>query len=148
MNKKILLSFILFLIITILIYYNKQEANIDYEINKYICNNCKMMIIDNKFKYQIITKKGKSFKFDDINCLIKWLKEKKEKTENCWGKDYLTGQWINLNDSIFYKDELIKTPMNSQIIITKNNNNIENIKTKKGYFLNKEELINEFNDKK
>lgn len=146
MNKKFIIITFLLITVSILI-FNKKNINIDYEINNFICSNCKMTIINDKFKYQLITKKGKSFKFDDINCLIIWLKEKEEKIENCWGKDYLTDKWINFNDSIFYKNELIKTPMNSQIIITKINNDVKTIKTNNGYFLNKEELINEFNNK-
>lgn len=38
---------------------------------KDICTECKMTIMDKRFGSEIITKKGKVFKFDDIHCLIR-----------------------------------------------------------------------------
>ena len=38
------------------------------------CNFCKMSIADNRFGAEIITKKGKVFKFDDMHCLLAFRK--------------------------------------------------------------------------
>lgn len=40
------------------------------------CSFCKMSIADHRFGAEIITKKGKIFKFDDIHCLVEFRKSK------------------------------------------------------------------------
>ena len=42
------------------------------------CDFCKMTIMDPKFGAELITSKGKVFKFDDVNCLIQYMDEIKE----------------------------------------------------------------------
>jgi copper chaperone NosL len=37
------------------------------------CHHCKMTLMDTKFGAEILTKKGKVFKFDDVNCLVNFL---------------------------------------------------------------------------
>jgi copper chaperone NosL len=44
---------------------------------KEACHFCKMTIIDAKFGTEIITKKGKVYKFDDLHCLVNYMKENK-----------------------------------------------------------------------
>jgi len=46
------------------------------------CDYCKMVIMDPKFGAELVTDKGKAFKFDDINCLIEFSKEEKLTSEN------------------------------------------------------------------
>ena len=41
------------------------------------CDHCKMTIVDQKFAAEIVTQKGKSFKFDDVACLVNYLTESK-----------------------------------------------------------------------
>jgi copper chaperone NosL len=44
------------------IYYGKDS-----------CHSCKMTIMDRKFGAEVVTKKGKIFKFDDVNCMVNFL---------------------------------------------------------------------------
>src|SRR5688572_4321047 len=37
------------------------------------CHSCKMTVVDKKFGAEIVTTKGKVYKFDDVNCLINFL---------------------------------------------------------------------------
>src|SRR5262249_54146706 len=41
------------------------------------CENCKMTIIDKKFAVEIISVKGKAFKFDDLICAKQFIGNKK-----------------------------------------------------------------------
>jgi copper chaperone NosL len=45
------------------------------------CDYCKMVIMDPKFGAELVTTKGKAFKFDDINCLLSYSKEENLTTE-------------------------------------------------------------------
>jgi copper chaperone NosL len=81
-----------------------------------VCMSCKMGIADIKFGNEIITKKGKVYKFDDIGCTVRYLKSGAiEQTEieqtvviNYEKKD----DFINVNDAVFAVSEEIKSPMN------------------------------------
>ena len=133
-NKKtIFLIFFLFFSILFFLFISINKKNLDFEINKYTCENCQMLISDFKFRYQIINKNKKSFKFDDINCMFLWLnKNDMLKTESVmWGVDYFENKWIKLYEAIIINKKNIKTPMNSNIIIFKNEKNLNKFKNKK-----------------
>lgn len=34
------------------------------------CDHCRMTIMDSKFGAELVTSKGKVFKFDDVNCMV------------------------------------------------------------------------------
>ena len=46
-------------------------------IGKDLCDECHMTIMDPKFGGEVVTKKGKVFKFDDVHCLIRFSKSGK-----------------------------------------------------------------------
>lgn len=39
------------------------------------CDFCKMTIVDEHFGCELVTKKGKAYKFDDMHCLAEFLRE-------------------------------------------------------------------------
>lgn len=43
-------------------------------IGKDACSFCKMSIADNRFGAEILTKKGKVYLFDDVHCLLEFIK--------------------------------------------------------------------------
>lgn len=45
------------------------------------CDHCRMTIMDNKFGAEIITKKGKIYKFDAAECMLMFVKQGKIKDE-------------------------------------------------------------------
>lgn len=62
-----LLSFLFFISCTV------QPQKIEY--GKDACHFCRMNIVDQQHAAQLVTKKGKSFKFDATECMINHLKE-------------------------------------------------------------------------
>ncbi len=38
------------------------------------CKHCRMMIVENQYGSELVTKKGKVYKFDSIECLIDYLR--------------------------------------------------------------------------
>ena len=81
-----------------------------------VCYTCKMGIVDIKFGNEIITKKGKVFKFDDIGCMIRYLKsgsiEQKDIAKtvviNYENKD----EFLDVSNASFAVSEEIRSPMN------------------------------------
>ncbi len=45
-------------------------------LGKDACSFCKMSIADKRFGAEVITKKGKVFKFDDMHCVLAFMKAK------------------------------------------------------------------------
>lgn len=44
------------------------------EVGKDACSFCRMSIADNRFGGEILTKKGKVYKFDDTHCMLGFIK--------------------------------------------------------------------------
>jgi copper chaperone NosL len=83
------------------------------------CYACKMTISDKRFGGELVTKKGKVFKFDDSHCLLEFLKSDAEVSSNI-ANTYLVdfageGQLVNVNSALLYKSTALKTPMGGDI---------------------------------
>ena len=78
-----------------------------------MCERCKMVVSDRHHTIQLInTENGKSYMFDDIGCMVLWLKDEKIEwfsTAKVWITDASSGEWIDAKDAN-YKDGFV-TPM-------------------------------------
>lgn len=83
------------------------------------CHFCKMGVVDKRFGAELITKKGKIFKFDDLHCLVEFTKGDGIKNEDI--KDmYLVGYeephgFIAMEKAFLFKSESLRSPMGSNI---------------------------------
>jgi copper chaperone NosL len=83
---------------------------------KDLCEECKMTIMDPKFGAEIVTKKGKAFKFDDAHCITKFLKTTKVKEEDIaltLFTNYVNGGFVPADKAQFVISPQLKSPMNS-----------------------------------
>ena len=77
------------------------------------CDYCKMTISDGKMAAEVITKKGRVYKFDDIICMHGYVTENKN-TEyaNQYIADYLSpANFINVETAFYVRNNEIKSPM-------------------------------------
>lgn len=88
-----------------------------FEIGKDMCEECKMTIMDPKFGAEIITKKGKIYKFDDAHCVVNYVKNgsmKEADIAQTVFSDYTDHKnFIDAKASFFVVSEQLKSPMNS-----------------------------------
>ena len=86
---------------------------------KDVCDHCKMLTMDPKFGAELITPKGKIYKFDDVNCLITFMTESGSavtETAEIYVIDYLNPRTLIAAKSAFYvHSDKIKSPMASGI---------------------------------
>ena len=86
---------------------------------KDVCDHCKMLTMDPKFGAELITPKGKIYKFDDINCLVTFMTESGSAVTDAseiYVIDYLQPQTLIPAKSAFYVHSInIKSPMASGI---------------------------------
>ncbi|MBK7809930.1 MAG: nitrous oxide reductase accessory protein NosL [Saprospiraceae bacterium] len=93
-----------------------------------LCQTCKMGIVQKGFAAEIVTKKGRVYKFDDVGCQILFFKSAQIKIEDCAHilvlKHGTDQEWIEANKAIFITEVQIKSPMNFNYACYKNNENI------------------------
>ena len=83
------------------------------------CYVCKMTISDVRFGAEVVTGKGKIFKFDDAACILSYLKKNAAETANI-KNIYLTNytgthQLLDVNTAFFLKAEALRSPMGGNI---------------------------------
>ena len=114
------LSFFLILFLTISC-ANKEAVPIN--LNTDGCDFCKMKIADGKFGAELITSKGRIYKFDDMFCMIKYHKENKDvQIQSFYIHDYNQNNVLIPAETAFYiKGGEINSPMHGNIIAVKTN---------------------------
>lgn len=88
------------------------------------CEHCKMTIMNNHFAAELITTKGKVFKFDDIQCLSMYIKNTpvaKNSVKQLFITDYsVPGKFINADKAGFIKSDSLRSPMEGNIAAFEN----------------------------
>lgn len=83
------------------------------------CDFCKMTISDERYGAEIVTKKGRVYKFDDLYCIKNFLNEEVVKMEDVaskWVIDFSQPTvLITASESHFIENEQLKSPMGSNI---------------------------------
>lgn len=84
---------------------------------KDMCNFCKMTIVEEKHAAEIVTKKGRAYKYDAIECLINETNEQdKSKIALFLVTDYTQPRvLINASEAIFLVSKEIKSPMGAYL---------------------------------
>lgn len=84
-----------------------------------VCYTCKMTLMDKRFGAEIVTKKGKVYKFDDINCFIQFHNSGNEPEENMAFRLVVDfdkpGNLMDAVNSFYIKSDTLRTPMASKI---------------------------------
>lgn len=87
-----------------------------FAYGKDICDDCKMTIMDPKFGGEIITKKGKIYKFDDAHCLVHFMKSgvvKETDIAQTVFIDYENDKnFLDVKSAYFVVSDQLKSPMN------------------------------------
>jgi copper chaperone NosL len=78
------------------------------------CHHCKMTISDNRYGAEMVTQKGKVYKFDSIECMAKYLDENNTEgaAKMLLVTDYKNpGQFIEVSKAVFLQSEQMPSPM-------------------------------------
>ena len=104
----------LLLLIAIFFCITEPQA-IDYDVDD--CVYCKMKISDPKFGTEVVTDKGKVYKFDSIECLLEWIKGNREVPLNhIVVTDYQNPHsFINANTAVYLISEKQASPMGGNL---------------------------------
>ena len=149
-RNEIIMKNIVTIVITIsfLFIACSSAGPVPIELGKEPCSYCKMTISDPQFGGEIITVKGKVYKFDDLHCLTGFLKEgavAKNDIKDMYAVNFSGNHNLIKADEnlLLYKSDLLHSPMNGNIAAFDNRDSlavtINNFKG--GMPLNWDELI-------
>jgi copper chaperone NosL len=83
------------------------------------CSQCRMILSDPRFGCQLITPKGKVFKFDDVNCMVNYA----DREDACRGSGcrlYIVDftdkrHFLPVEEAVFFFHPRLRSPMGSGI---------------------------------
>jgi len=118
-------------------------------MGKDACYTCKMTLMDNKFGAELVTKKGKIYKFDDLNCMINFSKSGYEPEENIEHRlvvDFAqTDKLLDATKLFYCKSDKINSPMGSHVAAFEKKEDLEKSNSEwQGTTLTWKELITQF----
>jgi len=111
------------------------------------CHFCSMTIVDRQHAAEIVTKKGKAFKFDAIECMVNHLKDIDVSiVELFLVNDFLDpSELIDAKKATFLISKDIPSPMGEYLSAFESRNEAENVTTEnKGKLYSWEELLTKF----
>jgi len=102
------------------------------QYGKDACTYCRMTIMDKRFAAEIITAKGKIFKFDAAECMADFLKEKPEIAANKKSIFLVSdfnhpGQFVDARKSFFLNDNSLASPMGGNLAAFSSKNSAKDI---------------------
>jgi copper chaperone NosL len=119
-----------------------EQSPIDY--GKDACYYCKMNIVDKQHAAEIVTDKGKPYKYDAIECMMQDIKERENeiKIELFLITDYSTpGKLVDALNSTYLISENLPSPMGANLTgFEKKEDALEKQKEKDGAIYSWDEL--------
>ena len=114
-----------------------------------VCQFCKMTLMDNKFGAELVTKKGKIYKFDDMRCFINYYNSGKDDPSDFRHAlviDYVNpGKLINAFDAFYVKSTEIRSPMDGQVAAFETKASMSKFKKEwKGIYLAWGEIVTQY----
>lgn len=106
---------------------NPQPEKIAF--GKDSCVECKMTIMDPKFGAEIVTKKGKVYKFDDVHCIATFMERRGVEMGDIHQTLFVdynnNSEFIKVSDAEFVVSSQLKSPMGGNAVAFKNKTEAE-----------------------
>lgn len=100
------------------------------------CVYCKMGIADLRFAGELVTSKGKVYKFDAIECQAAYYQDLKSSDQNnakLWVHDFLQPEkWLPARSAIFLRSDQIHSPMSLNLLAVANDSEMTRIQQQFG----------------
>ncbi|POS03109.1 copper chaperone NosL [Flavobacterium croceum DSM 17960] len=108
-------SFLILLITFFVISCNSNRPK-PIKLNSENCEFCKMTIANGKFGAELITQKGRYYKFDDVACMLQYTKSNQVLVKMFFVNDYLKeNELVTAEKCFFLKGGTINSPMRGNI---------------------------------
>lgn len=110
-------QFLSLLLVSTFLFSCSSDKPVAIKLNVDNCDFCMMGISDGRHGAEIITEKGRAYKFDDIACMANYCKDHKNtKIKKYYVHDYTkNNELIPAESAFFVSGGTIKSPMNGNI---------------------------------
>ncbi|MCC8360361.1 nitrous oxide reductase accessory protein NosL [Salinimicrobium sediminilitoris] len=123
------------LIPVLLISCSTDPQPIDY--GQDACDFCDMTIVDRSFSAQAVSKKGKQFKYDAIECMVNDLHDHSEAMAIQQVADFShPGNMIAVEQALFIVNDSLKSPMGANLAAIKKESSIASPQSADTYYWN------------
>lgn len=104
------------------------------ELGTDLCEHCKMTIVQEPFAAELVTKKGKVFKFDAIECMVAYLNDREEtEFEFFLVKDLnQPAQWQDARTASYLVSNALPSPMGAYLSAYKDVDGANEMRENKG----------------
>lgn len=93
------------------------------------CANCHMKISDVRFGGEILTKKGRTYKFDSLQCMHEYLEKNSVALKTAFVEDYFhPGTLVDVSDAHFLSGSTLRGPMGASTVGSKDREALEKLK--------------------
>lgn len=96
---------------------SKEPKPIEFGVDN--CDHCMMNISDTRYGAELVTQKGKIYKFDDMYCMKAFLQDgniAENQIHSLWLVDFeATEQLIPAKESFLLHNPILKSPMGSDM---------------------------------
>lgn len=141
---KIFKHFVLLLLLIVLYNCNVSPKPIDYGSDG--CHFCKMTIVDKVHAAEVVTKKGKVYKFDATECMINFMEEFDTSQIALYLSNNYTEpeELIDASKATFLISKNVPSPMGANLSAFKNKADAEKVLEEKGGELYSWESLKEY----
>ncbi len=96
------------------------------------CAHCRMMVSDARFGSQLVTTKGRAYNFDDVQCMVAFVKGgsvDREDVANYYLPDYTNENKLLSAEGLFFlKSESLKSPMRGDVAAFASEQDLEKVR--------------------
>lgn len=94
-----------------------QQGPVPIKLHKDNCDFCKMTIADGRFAAELITDKGRVYKFDDLRCMMRFSDESKNQVyTQKYVNDYIKNNiLIDSESALFIYSSNVRSPMRGDV---------------------------------
>lgn len=124
-----------YLLLVMLMHSCARSGPVAIEYGEDPCAFCKMTIVDTKFSCELQTNKGKTYKFDDLFCLMKYKNENFSSSDNIshiYISDFHSGEFVEHTSASFLFNPDFKSPMSGNIAAFKSDTALQEVQREKG----------------
>ena len=77
------------------------------------CAHCRMIVNDERYAAAVVTPAGEARKFDEVSCLVDYLKDQPGESGRLWVRAHDATGWLDARTALYVHGPKLQTPMGS-----------------------------------
>ena len=101
-------------------------------VDRSACSHCGMLISERIYAAALRTPDGREQVFDDIGCLLRFVRDESIEQSTFWFHDAGDGHWIDGRAAVFVRSTAFHTPMGGGVIASRDLGSAERVAAANG----------------